>query len=72
MGLGLKPLNIPTDVRTRWNSTYDLLAFSNKYSKALDLLTAERGLKMRKFEMNDDEWELAAQLEKVLEVRPMF
>lgn len=64
----MKVLKIPTDVRTRWNSTYDLLAFPNKYSKAFDLLTADCGLKLHCFEMNEEEWELAGQLERILEV----
>ncbi|XP_006455430.1 hypothetical protein AGABI2DRAFT_75325, partial [Agaricus bisporus var. bisporus H97] len=36
---------------THWNSTYDLLAFAKRYQKAFDVLTAECGLKLRKFEM---------------------
>ncbi|THU82115.1 hypothetical protein K435DRAFT_598858, partial [Dendrothele bispora CBS 962.96] len=33
---------IPRDVRTRWNSTYDLLAFACEYQEVIDIFTADR------------------------------
>ena len=40
--LKMKERIIPCDVATRWNSTYDMLAFAFEYRKAIDALTADR------------------------------
>ncbi|KAF7763751.1 hypothetical protein Agabi119p4_8288 [Agaricus bisporus var. burnettii] len=50
---GLKKRHIPTDVKTRWNSTHDLLDFSLKYQAAIDILT---------------KWGIATHLCKILKV----
>ena len=63
---------MPTDVRTQWNSTYDLLEFAIKYTKAVDKLTSERTLKLRKYEVDPGEWILAGQLCDVLKVFHML
>jgi hypothetical protein len=65
----MKDLNMPTDVRTRWNSTYDMLAFAVRYEKVIDILTSERNLKLRKYELDGEEWRLAKQLCEILKVR---
>lgn len=57
---------MPTDVRTRWNSTYDMLAFAVKYQKVIDSLTAIKKTGLRKYELNREEWALAGQLCEVL------
>ncbi|KAG6851602.1 hypothetical protein C0991_007760, partial [Blastosporella zonata] len=66
--LGLKERNMPTDVRTRWNSTHDMLKFALEYTNAIDMLTGERQLKLRNYDMEPEEWELARQLDEILEV----
>ncbi|KAJ7801836.1 hypothetical protein B0H14DRAFT_2159890, partial [Mycena olivaceomarginata] len=33
---------IPRDVRTRWNSTYDMLAFAEEYRPVIDAITSDR------------------------------
>lgn len=68
MAKGLSKRHIPTDVKTRWNSTHDLLDFSIKYQQAIDALTSERSLKLRAYEMDSEEWEIATELCKVLKV----
>ncbi|TFY79033.1 hypothetical protein EWM64_g4980 [Hericium alpestre] len=60
--LDLKPRLIPHDVVTRWNSTYDMLKFALDYRTAIDKITAEKNLKMRKYELDDDEWEIISDL----------
>ena len=54
---------------TRWNSTYDLLEFAVKYRQAIDALTADKQLKLRKYELFDDDWRIIDELVSVLQVR---
>jgi hypothetical protein len=58
---------MPRDVATRWNSTYNMLEFALKYRKAIDELTGDRD--MRKYELDEGEWNLVEQLCDLLEVR---
>ncbi|KAJ7328454.1 hypothetical protein DFH08DRAFT_709747 [Mycena albidolilacea] len=50
------------DVRTRWNSTFDMLLFAVKYRRAVDGITAEKSLKLRKFELDDQECKILSDL----------
>lgn len=59
---------MPRDVSTRWNSTYDMLKFALDYRVALDAITGERDMKLRKYELNDTDWDIAGQLRDILEV----
>ncbi len=58
--------SIPRDVQTRWNSTYRMLSFCVDYRAAIDRLTSLKDL--RKYELDDEEWETALQLQDVLKV----
>jgi hypothetical protein len=69
--LGLSMRIMPRDVSTRWNSTYNMLDFSIAYREALDALTADRNVKLWKFELHNDEWEAAEKLRDTLLV-PCF
>jgi hypothetical protein len=64
----LKPDLIPQDVATRWNLTYDMLHFAIKYQDAIDGVTAYKSLKMRKFELDNNDWTIVEDLVSVLEV----
>lgn len=66
--LELKSRMMPRDVTTRWNSTYDMLEFALTFRDALDAITGEKEMKLRKYEMDEDEWEIASQLCEVLKV----
>jgi hypothetical protein len=59
---------MPRDVSTRWNSTYDMLKFALNYRAALDVITGERDMKLRKYELKDTEWHIASQLRDILDV----
>jgi hypothetical protein len=59
---------MPRDVTTRWNSTFDMLDFSIDYRPALDIITSERDMKLRQFELSKEEWEMAVHLRDVLKV----
>ncbi|KAJ7813773.1 hypothetical protein B0H14DRAFT_3149684 [Mycena olivaceomarginata] len=54
---------IPRDVRTR---TFDMLSFAVKYRKAIDDIAAERSLKLRKYELDEQEWKILGDLLMVL------
>lgn len=66
--LKLPQRNMPRDVQTRWNSTYDMLRFALKYKKAVNIMTQTRELGLRRYELSPEEWVLAQQLSDVLEV----
>ena len=63
---------MPRDVSTRWNSTYDMLKFAPDYHVALNVITGERDMKLRKYELKDMEWHIASQLRDILEVSSHF
>ena len=68
---GEKPLSsrmMPRDVAIRWNSTYEMLTFAYTYRQAYNELTDNRGMKLRKYEVLDSEWEIVKQLANVLKV----
>jgi hypothetical protein len=67
--LALKRRMMPRDVSTRWNSTYDMVEFAIEYQAALDTMTADRGMNLRKFELSKKEWSMATELSEVLQVR---
>jgi hypothetical protein len=59
---------MPQDVATRWNSTYDMLEFAIEFREALDTITGKKEMKLQKYEMDNEEWEIAQQLRDVLKV----
>ena len=46
-----------------------MLDFAITYRSALDATTANRGLNLRKFELDNEEWVAAEKLRDTLEVR---
>jgi hypothetical protein len=59
---------MPHDVRTRWNSTYGMLTFAYDYRDAINKITANREMKLRDYEIDEDEWNIVKQLRDVLKV----
>ena len=59
---------IPRDVKTRWNSTYNMLVMAIKYHLAIDNITANKALKLRKYELDNDDWKIISDLIQVLKV----
>ncbi|KAF5312268.1 hypothetical protein D9619_003301 [Psilocybe cf. subviscida] len=45
--LALRVRNMPRDVLTRWNSTFEMLEFAITYRGAIDAMTSERSLNLR-------------------------
>jgi hypothetical protein len=66
---GLKIRSMPRDVSTRWNSTYDMLAFAVAYRAPLDQLTSSAENKLRPYKMSGEEWGYAIELQDALKVR---
>jgi hypothetical protein len=63
---------IPRDVATCWNYTYKMLNFAHAYYDMFNELTSNWDMKMRKYEIEDSEWEIVKQLADVLKVRAKF
>lgn len=59
---------MPRDVRTRWNSTFDMLDFAVEHREALDTITGDRDMKLRQYELSEEDWVIATQLRNVLKV----
>ena len=70
--LELSARMMPRDVKTRWNSTYDMLIFAVEYQDALNTLCGDRELKLRAYEMSTAEWMIATQLCDILKVCPLI
>ncbi len=60
---------MPHDVRTCWNSTFDMLDFALLYRVAINAITDKARLGLINLALDDDEWELLRQLRDVLKVR---
>jgi hypothetical protein len=67
--LGMKEKIMPRDVSTRWNSTYDMLAFAIDHKVAVNRMTADVENGLRAYEMDVKEWGYALELHAVLKVR---
>jgi exoribonuclease II len=63
---------IPRDVSTRWNSTFDMLDFAVEHITAINTITADRDMNLRKYELSEGDWAIARQLRDVLKVTFQF
>jgi hypothetical protein len=57
---------MPRDVSTRWNATFDMLTFAVDYREGIDEITGNVKMKLRQFELTEEEWIIAKQLSEVL------
>ncbi|PIL26320.1 hypothetical protein GSI_12076 [Ganoderma sinense ZZ0214-1] len=61
---GLPVKLLPRDVRTRWNSTFDMLDCVLKARVVVEKTTGDKAHGLRACELSDEEWEIAGQLRK--------
>lgn len=59
---------MPRDVATRWNSTFDMLAFALEYRTAVDDIAGNKTANLWQYELTDEEWRIAEQLHDTLKV----
>ena len=52
----------------RWNSTYDMLQVAVKYRAAIDDITANKAVRLRQYELDDEDWTIVSDLLHVLKV----
>lgn len=45
-----------------------MMSFALKYREPIDAITADKALKMRRYELDDDEWKVIKDLVDILEV----
>ena len=57
---------IPCDVKTCWNLTFDMVKMALKFHPAI--ITADKSLKLHKYELDDDDWKVIGDLLQVLKV----
>ena len=62
---------IPHDVITHWNSTYDMLLFCLKYKEPIDAITADKVIKLRRYELDPKDWIIVEDLVSILKVRSL-
>ena len=60
--------NIPRDITTRWNSTYNMLTFILEYCPLVEKFTVDRKNEIRELELSEEEWAIITQLNDVLMV----
>src|SRR5258707_682615 len=60
---------MPRDVATCWKSTYDMLEFAIEYREALESITGNQRMKLRQYELTEEDWKIATFLRDVLKVR---
>jgi hypothetical protein len=63
---------MPRDVSTRWNSTFDMLDFALQHQYALQVITSNLDLGLRRYELDREEWKTARQLRDILKVCYLF
>jgi hypothetical protein len=59
---------MPCNVKTHWNSTYDMLTFALKYRDGINELISNLKNGLCDFELDDTEWDLAEGLRDILKV----
>ena len=59
---------LPWDVRTQWNSMYQMLSVALEYRKAVKHMTEVQANNLRWWELNEHEWKIVLQLCDILQV----
>jgi hypothetical protein len=59
---------MPRDVTTRWNSTYNMLAYALEYKEPIDTMCDNRKYRLQHLSLDEEEWTVVTQLSDVLKV----
>jgi len=59
---------MPRNITTQWNSTFNMLNFAVEHIAAINAITSDRDMKLRQYELSEDECNVACQLQDVLKV----
>ncbi|KAF8239863.1 hypothetical protein L208DRAFT_1235649, partial [Tricholoma matsutake] len=70
--LKLKSCILPHNIVTHWNSTYYMLSFAIKYCTAINAMTADKSLKLRKYKLEMEEWTITEDLVTVLLISILY
>jgi hypothetical protein len=65
----LRQRMMPRNVATQWNSTFDMLDFAVEYREALESITGNQRMKLRQYELSEEDWIITTQLRDALKVR---
>jgi hypothetical protein len=49
-----------------------MMSFALKYRAAIDNITANKSLKLRRYELDDEDWKIVGDLVSILEVRTKY
>jgi len=60
---------MPHNMRTQWNSTYDMLEFAVQHWMAINDIAGNKAANLHQYELCDEEWTIAEQLCETLRVR---
>ncbi|KAF8232976.1 hypothetical protein L208DRAFT_1269262, partial [Tricholoma matsutake] len=63
---------IPHDVKTHWNSTYNMLKMANQYHHAINDLIANKLLKLQQYELDENDWVILEDLLHIYKEATMF
>ncbi len=69
MSLRLPEKLVPQDVRTHWNSMFDMLDGAIEYKQVVNKMCASKVNRLRQYKLSKAEWCIVRQLQLVLKVR---
>ncbi|KAJ7310652.1 hypothetical protein DFH08DRAFT_629128, partial [Mycena albidolilacea] len=69
---GMRARLIPRDVRTRWNSLYDMLSVAVTYKDVINAFTGDRNLGYRAYDLTNAQWTFIEDMLHVLKDATLY